>query len=154
VSRLYVLDSGIYIRAFRDSAFGAELREFHAHNLPRLVLSAVVASELLVGAQRPERERAVLRGLIEPFRSRRRLITPGWNSWAAVAGLDRRLRRRPGNRARLETRSFLHAMLIAASAGEIGATVVTENVADFTLIARHIDVAFVQPFPPTSMSRT
>lgn len=154
MSRLYVLDSNVYIRAFRDPAFGAELQEFHRDNLPRLVLSSVVASELLVGAQRPERERALQRGVIEPFRSRRRLLTPGWNSWAAVAGLDRRLRQRPGNRPRLETRSFLHDMLIAASAREIGATVVTNNVADFALIARHLDVAFVAPFPPTSTSRT
>jgi len=149
LSRLYVLDSNIYIRAFRDSAFGLEFQAFHAHNLPRLVLSAVVASELLVGAQRPERERALQRGLIEPFVTRRRLLTPGWSSWAAVARLDRTLRKRPANRTRLGTRSFLHDMLIATSAREIGATIVTDNVVDFTFIARHIDIAFVPPFPPS-----
>ena len=39
-------------------------------------------------------------------------------------------------------------MLIAATARELGATIITDNVADFTLIARHLDIAFVQPFPP------
>ena len=40
-------------------------------------------------------------------------------------------------------------ILIAASAREVGATIITENVVDFTLIGRHIDIAFVPPWPPT-----
>lgn len=50
MSRLYLLDSNVYIRAFRDPAFGTELQDFHRRTLPRLILSAVVASELLLGA--------------------------------------------------------------------------------------------------------
>ena len=138
MSRLYLLDSNVYIRAFRELAFGAELQDFHRRNLPRLVLSAVVAAELLVGAQRPDRERGL-----------RRLLTPAWSTWELVARLDQSLRRRAATRTRLEQRSFLHDMLIAASAREVGATIITNNVADFTLIARHVDIAFVQPFPPS-----
>ena len=41
-------------------------------------------------------------------------------------------------------------MLIAATARELGATVITENVADFALLARHLEFAFVPPFPPSS----
>jgi predicted nucleic acid-binding protein len=149
VSPPYLLDSNVYIRAFRDATFGAELREFHRRMLPRLVLSAVVATELLVGAQRADRERAVRRALIDPFRARRRLITPGWQTWERVARIDHSLRKRPAQRSRLEQRSFLHDMLIAATARELGATVITDNVADFALIARHLDFAFVQPFPPS-----
>lgn len=145
----YLLDSNVYIRAFRDPAFGVALQEFHRCALPRLVLSAVVATELLVGAQRPDRERALRRALIEPFRARRRLVTPGWRTWELVVRLDQSLRKRSANRSRLEQRSFLHDMLIAATARELGATVVTDNVADFALIARHLDFAFVQPFPPS-----
>jgi predicted nucleic acid-binding protein len=149
LSRLFLLDSNVYIRAFRDSAFGLALQEFHRRTLPRLVLSGVVAAELLVGAQQLDRERALRRALIEPFRARRRLVTPSWSTWELVARLDQTLRKRPANRARLGQRSFLHDMLIAATAREIGATVITENLADFTLIARHLDIAFVQPFPPS-----
>lgn len=145
----YLLDSNVYIRAFRDAAFGEELREFHRRMLPRLVLSAVVATELLVGAQRADRERALRRALIEPFRTRRRLMTPGWQTWERVARIDQALRKRAAHRSRLEQRSFLHDMLIAATARELGATVITDNVDDFTLIARHLDFAFVQPFPPS-----
>ena len=148
MSRLYLLDSNVYIRAFRESAFGAELQDFHRRTLPRLVLSAVVASELLVGAQRPDRERSLRRALIEPFHTRRRLVVPSWSTWQCVARVDQALRRRAANRSRLERRSFLHDLLIAATARELGATVITDNVADFTLISRQLDFGFVQPFPP------
>ncbi|MGI8508322.1 MAG: type II toxin-antitoxin system VapC family toxin [Gemmatimonadaceae bacterium] len=143
------MDSNIYIRAFREAAFGVELQDFHRLNLSRLVVSAVVASELLVGAQKPDRERAVVRTLVEPFRVRRRLITPSWSTWALAATVDRAIRRQPANRTRLAQRSFMQDILIAASAREIGATIITENTADFTLIGRHIDIAFVLPWPPT-----
>ncbi len=149
MSRLYLLDSNVYIHAFRDLAFGTQFREFHRHALPRLVLSAVVAVELLVGVQRPERGKALRTVLIEPFRARRRLITPTWSTWELVARVDQSLRTRATHRSRLDQRSFLHDLLIAATAREVGAMVITENVADFTLIARHLDFAFVQPFPPS-----
>ena len=149
LSRLFLIDSNVYVRAFRDSAFGAELQEFHRRTLPRLVLSGVVAAELLVGVQRPERERALRRALIEPFRARRRLVTPMGSTWELVARIDRSLRTRSANRTRLQQRSFLHDLLIAATAREIGATVISDNVADFSLIARHVEIAFVQPFPPS-----
>jgi len=151
VSRLYLIDSNVYIRAFREVAFGAELQAFHRDNLARLVVSAVVATELLVGAQKPDRERAVLRTLIEPFLTRRRLITPSWSTWAFVASIDRGLRRQAANRTRLEQRSFMHDMLIAATAREIGATIITENAKEFAVIGRHVDIAFVPPWPATRL---
>jgi predicted nucleic acid-binding protein len=40
-------------------------------------------------------------------------------------------------------------ILIAASAREVGATIITENTTDFALIGRHVDIAFVTPWPPT-----
>lgn len=149
MSRLYLIDSNVYIRAFREMVFGLELQDFHRRHLSRLVVSAVVAAELLVGAQRPDRERAVRRTLIEPFRARRRLITPTWSTWELAATIDRGIRVRAANRTKLGQRSFMQDILIAASAREIGATIITANSADFTLIGRHVDIAFVAPWPPT-----
>jgi predicted nucleic acid-binding protein len=149
VSRLYVIDSNVYVRAFREVEFGRELQEFHRRHLPRLVVSAVVAAELLVGAQRPDRERALRRTLIEPFRLRRRLLTPTWSTWDLAAKIDRGLRAKAAHRTKLAQRSFMQDILIAASAREIGATIITENTADFMLIGRHVDIAFVPPWPPT-----
>lgn len=144
---MYLLDSNIYIRAFREPTFGRELQEFHRRELPQLIVSAVVASELLVGAQRPDRERALRRTLIEPFQARRRFITPSWSTWEVATAVDRRLRSRVGTRSRLEQRSFFQDILIAATARELGATIITMNLADFALIARHVDISYAGPWP-------
>lgn len=144
---MFLLDSNVYIRAFREADFGRELQAFHRAELPRLIVSAVVASELLVGAERPDRERALRRTLIEPFRVRRRLITPTWSTWELATETDRRLRRRPGAGSRLAQRSFFHDILIAASARELGATIITMNTDDFAVIGRHIDIKYVAPWP-------
>ncbi len=144
---MYLLDSNVYIQAFVDPAFGRDFQNFHRAELPRLVLSAVVASELLVGALTPDRERALHRALLDPFRARRRLHTPSWSTWELATSIDRRLRRRVGLRTRLQQRSFFHDILIAASAREVGATIVTLNTADFGLIAQHVDITFAAPWP-------
>ena len=144
---MYLLDSNVYIRAFRELAFGRELQEFHQRELPRLVVSAVVVSEVLIGAQSARRERAVHRTLVEPFRARRRFVVPGWSTWVRATAIDRRLRARPTVRGRLAERSFFQDILIAASARELGATIVTFNTADFALIGRHMDITFVEPWP-------
>jgi len=144
---VYLLDANVYIRAFRELAFGRELQEFHQRELPRLVVSAVVASEVLVGAQSARRERAIHRTLVEPFRARRRFVVPGWSTWVRATAIDRRLRARPSVRGRLAERSFFQDILIAASARELGATIVTFNTADFALIGRHMDITFVEPWP-------
>ena len=144
---MYLLDSNVYIRAFRELAFGRELQEFHQRELPRLVVSAVVASEVLVGAQSARRERTVHRTLVEPFRARRRFVVPGWSTWMRATEIERRLRAHPTVRGRLAERSFFQDILIAASARELGATIVTFNTADFALIGRHMDITFVEPWP-------
>lgn len=144
---MYLLDSNVYIRAFRELSFGQELQAFHHQQLPRLVVSAVVASEVLVGATSPRRARAAQRTLVEPFLSRRRFIVPAWSTWTLATSIDRRLRARPAARGRLATRSFFHDILIAASARELGATIVTLNRDDFALIGRHVDILVVEPWP-------
>lgn len=151
---MFLLDSNVYIRAFREAAFGQELLEFHSTQRSRLVVSAVVASELLVGAQRPDRQRALERTIIEPFRARRRFITPSWSTWQLATAIDRRLRAGVGTRTLLERRSFFHDILIAASAREVGATIISMNLDDFALIGRHVDINYVSPWPVTASRLT
>jgi hypothetical protein len=43
-------------------------------------------------------------------------------------------------------------ILSAATARDIGATIITENHTDFALIGNHVDIAFVSPFPPTPVA--
>jgi len=144
---MILLDSNIYIRSFNDPAFADEFRRFHQTNLPQLVLSAVVLSELLVGADSPDRERALRRTIVDPFAARNRIHVPRRQTWETAAGVDRRIRALGGFEGSLAQRSFFHDVLIAASARELGATIVTQNLADFRLIQRVLDLRFEAPWP-------
>ena len=135
----------MYIRGFRDADFGEFLRIFHQKQPPSLVLSAVVVHELLVGAANISKERALLKGIIEPFRARQRLHVPARQTWEKAANVDRRLRKRKDLESKLRTRSFANDLLIAASARELGAIILTENRKDFAIIASVLDFRFVEP---------
>ena len=142
---IYLIDSNVYIRGFRDADFGEFLRIFHQKQLPSLVLSAVVVHELMVGAANISKERALLKGIIEPFRARQRLHVPARQTWEKAANVDRRLRKRKDLESKLRTRSFANDLLIAASARELGAIILTENRKDFAIIASVLDFHFVEP---------
>jgi predicted nucleic acid-binding protein len=142
---IHLIDSNVYVHGFRDSAFGETLRQFHQKHLPQLVLSAVVAHELLVGAANAARKRSLRRGLVEPFRTRQRLHVPAWHTWEMAADIDLRLRKRISVASKLQTRCFANDILIAASARELGAIILTENSADFSIISSVLDIRFTQP---------
>ena len=144
---MILLDSNVYIRSFNDKSFGAEFRTFHQAALPQLVVSAVVLTELLVGANSPDREKALRRAIIEPFQARNRIHVPTRQTWELAAGVDRGLRVLGGFAASLAQRGFFSDILIAATARELGAVVVTQNVVDFTLIQKVLDFQFRAPWP-------
>jgi predicted nucleic acid-binding protein len=144
---MFLLDSNVYIDSFNDAVFGASFRAFHHTHLPRIVLSAVVVHELLVGARDRRRERALRRAVVEPFRARRRIHVPAAHTWELAAELDRELRALGGFDASLAQRSFANDLLIAASAREIGATIITRNLADFEIVRRVLDVRCEPPWP-------
>jgi predicted nucleic acid-binding protein len=144
---MFILDSNIYIEGFNNSSFAAGFRGFHQTHLPRIIFSAVVFSELLVGANSRSRERVLRRTLLEPFRSRRRILVPTLQTWESASAVDRRLRSLGSFDSSLAQRAFFNDILIAVGAREIGATVITKNLADFGLIARVFDVRFAPPWP-------
>ena len=144
---MFLLDSNVYIAGFNDPDFGEAFRAFHQKNLPRLILSAVVAHELLVGARDRRRIDALERGLLEPFRSRRRIHVPTLATWNLAADIDRRLRELGSYEGSLTQRSFGNDLLIAATARELGATLVTRNLSDFELIRRVVPINFHLPWP-------
>lgn len=144
---MFLLDSNVYIDSFNDADFGTGFRAFHARALPRVVLSAVVAHELLVGANDAARLRSLQRNFLEPFRSRRRIHVPSRSTWELAARIDRDLRTSRRHAGRLGQRSFANDMLIAATARELGAVIVTRNLADFGVIARVIPIQFEGPWP-------
>ena len=143
---MFLLDTNIYIAAFTRSPDQAGFRGFHARALPQLVLSAVVVHELQVGAKGagPRRQ---LDALIEVFRTRRRLHAPSLTTWQLAAPIDRDLRDLGGYSASLAQRSFANDILLAASARELGATIITHNLADFAVIGRVMPVKAAGPWP-------
>jgi predicted nucleic acid-binding protein len=146
---MFLLDSNVYIAGFNDPDFGESFRAFHQKNLPQLILSAVVAHELLVGARDRQRIDALERGLLEPFRTRRRIHVPTLATWSLAADIDRRLRALGSYGGSLTQRSFANDLLIAATARELGAILVTRNLGDFELIRRVVPIRFQPPWPAT-----
>ncbi len=143
---MFLLDSKLYIQAFTRDADPSAFRAFHRATLPQLVLSAVVIHELLAGAQSPGHHRQIL-GLVEPFRVRGRIHVPTLTTWQLAAQLDRDLRGLGGYAGSLRLRSFANDLLLAATARELGATIVTNNLADFRLIARVAPIKVAAPWP-------
>jgi predicted nucleic acid-binding protein len=145
-----LLDSNVYIRAFLRTEGDPRFLEFHRANLPRIVLSAVVIHELLVGALTPDRRRRLQRGLIEPFRARRRIHTPSLSTWELAATLDVALRAVGPYAGSLGQRSFGNDLLLAATVRELGATLITENTTDFELIGRVVPLQVAKAWPLTA----
>jgi predicted nucleic acid-binding protein len=143
---VFLLDSNIYIGAFTRGADESAFRAFHKAALPQLVLSAVVVHELIVGALSPSHRRQV-ESLVEAFRTRRRVHVPGLTTWQLAAQFDQDLRSLGGYAGSLAQRSFANDLLLAATARELGATIVTRNLTDFELIGRVAPIKAVGPWP-------
>lgn len=144
---MILLDTSVYIEGFTNRDFGTELRAFHQAALPRMLLSTVVVHELQVGATTPTALKRLKRGLVEPFRIRRRLHVPSASTWTLAAAIDRDLRALGRYAGSLATRSFANDILLAASARELGASVVTLNRVDFDIIKQVVPVRVAAPWP-------
>jgi predicted nucleic acid-binding protein len=146
---VFLLDSSIYIGAFTRDADQSAFRAFHKEALPQLVLSAVVVHELWIGARSPSRRRQV-EALVEAFRTRRRLHVPSLATWRLAAQFDQEIRDLGRYAGSLAQRSFANDLLLAATARELGATIVTRNLADFEFIGRGAPIKAVGPWPPAT----
>jgi predicted nucleic acid-binding protein len=146
-SAAYVVDTNLYIRAFREAGFGEQFRAWHARTIARLAMSAVVLHELLVGARDERRQRLLEDAYAVEFRRRGRLIVPSEAVWKRAADADRELRLESRYGEKLTQRSFANDLLIALSCREIGAVVVTANADDFELIRRITGVRHTAELP-------
>ena len=72
------------------------------------------------------------------------LHVPARQTWEMAAAIDLRLRKQSNLNSRLRTRSFANDILIAASARELGAIILTENSEDFSIIASVLDIQFAE----------
>jgi predicted nucleic acid-binding protein len=137
--RYAILDTNVYIGHWERGWFAEDLDALRRACLVRH--SSVVLSELARGARTPLARRRV--------EALRRSLPSEWaptaEDWWAAGRLVREL----GDRERWEVskrREFQNDALIALTARQHGAAVVTANVGDFTLLAERlrIDTVFLR----------
>jgi predicted nucleic acid-binding protein len=133
----YLLDTNVYLEAFRSEQRKVQFRQSFFPLLPATFLASVVAYELNVNAK-DGRTRTLLQELIRPMEQTGRVVSPTFIDWveaaAVVTAIEEKAR---GWRSKLP--SLLNDILIALCARRIGAILVTYNKDDFQLIRRHKD---------------
>ena len=146
-ARKYVLDTNLFIQAFREPAANAELQRFHLLFAPFEFLSAVVAQELLAGTHVRAHRRKLQRHVLNVFARRGRIVTPSAHAWEQSGIVLAELVRREGPELRRLSKAFGNDILLALSCREGGLVLVTDNRRDFGRIARITNFDFIEPWP-------
>ena len=149
-ARRYVLDTNLFIRGFRDPATNAELQRFHLLFAPFEYLSAIVAQELLAGAQTPVDRQKLQRYVLGVYARRRRVVTPSASAWERSGTVLAELVRREGLELHRVSKAFGNDILLALSCRDAGLVLVTDNTRDFVRIARVTRFEFIEPWPATT----
>jgi predicted nucleic acid-binding protein len=141
-----LIDTNLYIRAFRDLAARRTLQAFQRRVLARLALHGVVAMELRSGALTAT-QRVALDDLIAPFREWDRMLGVSADAYIEAGRVLAALRRE-GRAGPSPSASFVQDVVLAASAREHRAVLVTDNARDFISIRTHLrGFQFVPPWP-------
>ena len=145
--RKYVLDTHLFIHAFRDAAANEALRRFHEIGAPFEYLSAVVVQELRSGIRSIEDRRLLERYVLDVFERVGRVIVPSVDAWHRSGDLLAALARDEGLHVSRVSKAFGNDVLLALSCREAGCVLVTANARDFGRIRRHVAFEFVAPWP-------
>jgi len=140
VAEPVVFDTSVYVAAMRAGPESEPARLLRSR-LPRTHLAAVVAAELQAGVVHAEARRAVA-ALMRAARRVGRLVTPTFRSWLRAGEVMAVIRRREPRHASKLPRLW-NDVLIAVSATQIGATVVSANRRDFELARRYLSFALL-----------
>lgn len=143
----FVLDTNLYVRAFRSAPEAAELRRFYHARTHATYLSSVVLHELLIGASTPAHARQVETEIAAGFRRTGRIVTPSASAWEQAADVVAYLGRHDGLDRSAIPQGFIHDALIAASCREHGLTLITQNTRDFLRIQKRLKFQFTAPWP-------
>ena len=95
-ARKYILDTQLFIQAFRDRAANEVLQQFHRVFAPFEYLSVIVAQELRSGIRRPEDRRALEHHVLNVFGRANRTITPSADAWQKSGDLLAEMARTEG----------------------------------------------------------
>jgi predicted nucleic acid-binding protein len=130
-----LFDTNVYVAALREGVRGAAFARIR-ESAPRTFLASVVSAELRAGAV-DQTGRSVVLELTERFDRLGRVVTPEARSWSLAGDVLGDIRRRePGLRDKIAR--LWNDALIALSARQIGASVVTGNIGDFELLRRFV----------------
>lgn len=146
-SRKYVLDTQLFIQAFRDPNANEALQEFHRVFAPFEYLSVVVAQELRAGIQRPQDRKALEKNVLGVFARANRTITPSADAWHRSGDLLAEMVRKEGLEIARVSKAFANDVLIALSCREAGCVLVTDNRRDFQRIRQFVRFELTEPWP-------
>ena len=151
-SRKYVLDTQLFINAFRDRVVNEELQRFHRSFSPFEHFSVIVAQELRAGVQRPQDRKALERNVLKVFQRANRTITPSADAWHRSGDLLAEMAKQEGLEIARVSKAFANDVLLALSCREAGCVLVTDNERDFQRIRRLVQFDFMQPWPGGQVS--
>ena len=151
-SRKYVLDTQLFINAFRDPVVSEELQQFHRAFSSVEHFSVIVAQELRAGVQRPQDRKALERNVLKVFQRANRTITPSADAWHRSGDLLAEMVRKEGLEIPRVSKAFANDVLLALSCREAGCVLVTDNERDFQRIRRFVQFDFIKPWPGGQVS--
>jgi predicted nucleic acid-binding protein len=146
-TRKYVLDTQLFINAFRDPTANEALQRFHRAFAPFEHLSVIVAQELRAGVKRDPDRRALERNVLNVFERAGRTIAPSADAWHRSGDLLSGMAMKDGLEIGRLSKSFANDVLLALSCREAGCVLVTDNERDFQRIRRYLQFDFVAPWP-------
>jgi predicted nucleic acid-binding protein len=146
-ARKYVLDTQLFISAFRDPIANEALQRFHRAFSPFEHLSVIVAQELRAGVQQERDRKALERNVLRVFERASRTITPSAGAWHRSGDLLSEMAKEEGLEIARLSKAFANDVLLALSCRESGCVLVTENARDFSRIRRFISFQYVKPWP-------
>jgi predicted nucleic acid-binding protein len=146
-STKYVLDTQLFIDAFRDPTANESLQEFHRARAPFEYLSVVVAQELRAGTRSPADRRKLERHVLGVYERVGRLVTPSPTAWHRSGDVLSAMARDEGLELARVSKAFANDVLLALSCREAGCVLVTGNTRNFGRIRRFAPFDFVSPWP-------
>lgn len=145
-SRKYVLDTQLFIDAFRDPTANETLQQFHRAFAPFEYLSVIVAQELRSGVRGPQDRRLLERHILNVFARANRTITPSADAWHRSGDVLAEIARKEGLEIACVSKAFANDVLLALSCREAGCVLVTDNERDFRRIRRFTQFEFIKPW--------
>jgi len=147
----YVLDTQLFINAFRDPVANETLQRFHRAFSPFEYLSVIVAQELRAGVSKPSDRKALERNVLRVFERTGRTITPSSDAWHRSGDLFSEMAQQEGLEVARVSKALANDLMLALSCRESGCVLVTDNDRDFSRIRRFISFEYVDPWPASDL---